>query len=169
MAAWDPPQYVAKVDATENSKTAGRFGVKGYPSLHFFRSGQRSDYTGGRNEAGITGWIQKKLGPVSEELSGDAMKKLKDSATRAIVYVGPTSGDLYDTFILAAKSELGEPYQFKHTTDESVATEFGLDGPGISIIRNFDEKITPYKGGAKAEELVALGKSLKLARLMDFD
>lgn len=37
MAAWDPPQYVAKVDATENKEVAARFEVKGFPTLHFFR------------------------------------------------------------------------------------------------------------------------------------
>lgn len=37
MATWDPPQYVAKVDATENKEVAGRYEVKGFPTLHFFR------------------------------------------------------------------------------------------------------------------------------------
>jgi thiol-disulfide isomerase/thioredoxin len=37
MASWNPPKYVAKVDATENKEVAERFGVKGFPTLHFFR------------------------------------------------------------------------------------------------------------------------------------
>lgn len=37
MATWDPPQYLAKVDATENKSVAARYEVKGFPTLHFFR------------------------------------------------------------------------------------------------------------------------------------
>jgi len=35
----DPPQYVAKVDATENEELARRFEVQGFPTLHFFKNG----------------------------------------------------------------------------------------------------------------------------------
>jgi thiol-disulfide isomerase/thioredoxin len=32
-----PPYYIAKVDATENKEVAERFGVKGFPTLFFFK------------------------------------------------------------------------------------------------------------------------------------
>jgi thioredoxin-like negative regulator of GroEL len=37
MADWNPPQYLAKVDATENKEVAERFEIKGFPTLKFFR------------------------------------------------------------------------------------------------------------------------------------
>jgi thiol-disulfide isomerase/thioredoxin len=37
LAENTPPYYIAKVDATENKKVAERFGVKGFPTLKFFK------------------------------------------------------------------------------------------------------------------------------------
>lgn len=33
----DPAYYIAKVDATENDELAQRFGIKGFPTLFFFK------------------------------------------------------------------------------------------------------------------------------------
>jgi thiol-disulfide isomerase/thioredoxin len=33
----NPPYYIAKVDATENKALAERFGIKGFPTLFFFK------------------------------------------------------------------------------------------------------------------------------------
>ncbi len=54
---------VAKVDATENSGIASRFGVRGYPTIKFFPNGQKDDssaidYDGGRNEAAMADWAR---------------------------------------------------------------------------------------------------------------
>lgn len=37
LAKNDPPYSLAKVDATEQKKVADRFGVKGFPTLYFFK------------------------------------------------------------------------------------------------------------------------------------
>ena len=51
---------VAKVDATENTKSAADFGVRGYPTLFFFHNGEKIDYTGQRNKEGMLNWLLKK-------------------------------------------------------------------------------------------------------------
>merc|ERR1711990_1076803 len=63
LAKNDPPFSLAKVDATEEKKLAERFGVQGFPTLYFFKNGEKTDYTGGRTSDTIVSWILKKSGP----------------------------------------------------------------------------------------------------------
>lgn len=56
---------VAKVDATENKESAGRFGVQGYPTIKFFPGGSKDDssainYDGPRTASGMTEWALEK-------------------------------------------------------------------------------------------------------------
>jgi thiol-disulfide isomerase/thioredoxin len=37
LAENTPPYYIGKVDATENKELAEKFGVKGFPTLFFFK------------------------------------------------------------------------------------------------------------------------------------
>jgi len=37
----DPPLTLAKLDATEHKVTAERFGVQGFPTLYFFKKGEK--------------------------------------------------------------------------------------------------------------------------------
>lgn len=37
LAKRDPPLSIAKVDATENKELGERFGIKGFPTLKFFK------------------------------------------------------------------------------------------------------------------------------------
>ena len=48
---------LAKVDATIHKDLAEKFGVKGFPTLKFFREGEVSEYNGGRTEATIISWL----------------------------------------------------------------------------------------------------------------
>ncbi len=56
---------LATVDATEEKSLGTKFGIKGYPTLKFFKNGVATDYTGGRTADTITSWLRKKTGPVS--------------------------------------------------------------------------------------------------------
>lgn len=37
LRAMDPPLYIAKLDADSNKAIGGRYGVRGYPTLKFFK------------------------------------------------------------------------------------------------------------------------------------
>ncbi|XP_062712544.1 protein disulfide-isomerase-like, partial [Aedes albopictus] len=72
---------LGKVDATEEQELAEKHGVRGYPTLKFFRSGTPIEYTGGREKDTIISWLEKKTGPAAKELEtvADAEEFLKEN------------------------------------------------------------------------------------------
>lgn len=54
---------LAEVDATIETEVAAKYGVQGYPSLYWFVSGVKKEYTGPRTEDGIVQWIKQNTGP----------------------------------------------------------------------------------------------------------
>jgi protein disulfide-isomerase A1 len=64
---------LVKVDATIHGDLAKEFGVGGYPTLKWFKGGDRSnaiDYKGGRKADEIVSWVTKKSGPATIALAG---------------------------------------------------------------------------------------------------
>ena len=57
----------AKVDATVESKLAGKFEVQGYPTLKYFVGGKPTEYDGPREAKGIAAWIKSMSGPAVVE------------------------------------------------------------------------------------------------------
>ena len=62
------PVKLAKVDATENEEVTKANNLQGYPTIKFFRSGQETEYDGGRTSSEIVSWIDKKTGPPAKTL-----------------------------------------------------------------------------------------------------
>uniref|UniRef100_UPI002DDDBD9E Protein disulfide-isomerase n=1 Tax=Homo sapiens TaxID=9606 RepID=UPI002DDDBD9E len=59
---------LAKVDATEESDLAQQYGVRGYPTIKFFRNGDTAsprEYTAGREADDIVNWLRRRTGPAA--------------------------------------------------------------------------------------------------------
>lgn len=73
---------LVKVDATIHGELAKEFGVGGYPTLKWYKGGDRanpSDYKGGRKADEIVSWIKKKSGPPAVAVNGaEAAQKFRD-------------------------------------------------------------------------------------------
>ena len=51
---------IAKVDCTENQKTCGRFGVRGYPTIKLIRAGKElGEYNGQRTVDGMKEYVNE--------------------------------------------------------------------------------------------------------------
>ena len=86
---------LGKVDATVESKLAGQFDVRGYPTLKWFVGGEPSEYDGPRQADGIVQWIKGVSGPavVEGEPKGE-------EAVSVTLYAGEED----EAFSAAAKS-----------------------------------------------------------------
>jgi len=57
---------VADVDCTVEKTLCQKQGVKGYPTIKYWVGGSESKYTGGRSESDLIGFIDSKMGGVTD-------------------------------------------------------------------------------------------------------
>ena len=114
---------LGKVDATVESDLASKFGVRGYPTIKFFRGSDPVDYTGGRQADDIVAWLKKKTGPPAEALTtGDSAKTFIDGADVVVVgYFSDAESDSAKAFLGAAAKLESIPAGI--VSDEGVAKE----------------------------------------------
>merc|ERR1711887_270362 len=129
---------LAKIDATIHSEVAKKYGVRGYPTLKWFKKDPENalEYGGGRKEAEIVSWVKKKTGPAAVELADvDAAKIIKDD--NEVVVVGYFAEASKDDFIAVAdkfdeglnKYESGDLAEFVKTNSLAPLPNFLIKPP----------------------------------------
>ena len=114
-------------------------------------------------------WINKKTGPVSEEVDCAGMESKTAEAKLNLSYFGDLAGDLYDAFMASAKDPaISENFSFFHTSDASCGSKFGLSGAGIALSRRFDDSPLQYSGGADKDAIVKFAKDSSVPILISF-
>jgi len=168
LAKADPPVALAKVDATVEKKLGERFGVQGFPTLFWFKNGEKQEYTGGRTKDTIVQWALKKSGPPSATVCCcDTLKEKAADAKFVLAYFGSEDTALFkDVHVAFANTE--DKVQFYHLDDEACAKEHKTTVPGIAFLRNFEEKVTPYTGAADKDALAAWVKPLMVPTIFEF-
>ena len=72
--------YLAEVDATVHKNLAVRFGIRGYPTMIFFKDGVEIPYDGGRTEEALIKWTkeysEKEL--IAELKEANQLKEFKE-------------------------------------------------------------------------------------------
>merc|ERR1712076_289765 len=141
---------LAKIDATIHSEVAKKYGVRGYPTLKWFKKDPENalEYGGGRKEAEIVSWIKKKTGPPAVEVADvEAATKLK--ADNEVVVVGYFAEASKEDFIAVADKFDDVPFAF--TSNADVAKELDLADGGITLFKKFDEGFNKFESGDLAE------------------
>jgi len=131
---------LAKVDATVETALGEKFGVRGYPTLKFFRGGSPIEYGGGRKAADIIDWLNKKTGPpVTTLLTAADLNAFIDAAEVAVVgfFTAEASADAMSVYIQAAGEIEGIPMGLVSSAD--IAASQSVDGDAVVLFKKFDE------------------------------
>merc|ERR1712093_30661 len=133
----ESPAVVAKVDATEATAVASQYGVRGYPTLIFFRNGNQIKYEGDRSVAAMKTFINKKSGPPTKHLT---TKEDIENFVGVVAYVESFNADSGAAFIDAAIEDKYENYMKSEPIPEN------NDGPLTVLVgKNFKQIVTESK------------------------
>jgi len=147
------PAVIAKIDATEHSGPANTYGVKGYPTIIFFKNGNKIAYEGDRSVAAMASFVNKKSGPASTEIKDQAALDKVVSAGGIVAFVSGEDSTEYKNWIRAATSGQLEDFALYHTFNAALAG--GKFKDTAVIYRSGDEPIQFSEDKLSKTKLVA--------------
>jgi len=152
---------LAKIDATEHGDLAKRFGVRGYPTLKWFKGDPEKalDYGGGRKEPEISTWVLKKTGPAAVELA-DAEAAAAFKEANEVVVIGHFAEADKAAFMAAADSFDDVPFGIMTAAAEG----FDIKDGEIMLYKQFDEGFNKYESG----DLIEFVQANMLAYVTEF-
>merc|ERR1711912_17814 len=169
LAEKDCPIKLAKVDATEESKLAEKFEVRGYPTLKFFKNGKPMEYGGGRTADTIVNWVEKKTGPPAKALANaEEVKAFIEGKTVAVVGCFKDESTDAAKAYLAAASNLDD-LPFGITGDEAACAEYDVSGEGVFVAKTFDDGKAAMTDGLTEDEIAKFVTSESLPLVVDFN
>ncbi|XP_077829460.1 protein disulfide-isomerase isoform X2 [Macaca mulatta] len=162
---------LAKVDATEESDLAQQYGVRGYPTIKFFRNGDTAspkEYTAGREADDIVNWLKKRTGPAATTLpDGAAAESLVESSEVAVIgFFKDVESDSAKQFLQAA--EAIDDIPFGITSNSDVFSKYQLDKDGVVLFKKFDEGRNNFEGEVTKENLLDFIKYNQLPLVIEF-
>ncbi|XP_078427363.1 protein disulfide-isomerase [Cetorhinus maximus] len=162
---------LAKVDATEESDLAQMFSVRGYPTIKFFKNGDKSnpkDYSAGRQHEDIINWLKKRMGPAADIITeADAAEKLVDSSEVVVIgFFKDVEGGDAKIFLQAA--EAFDEVPFGITAKADIFTKYDVKKDGVVLFKKFDEGRNIYDGEVTKENIIEFIKNNQLPLVIEF-
>uniref|UniRef100_A0A8C6CXX8 Protein disulfide-isomerase A2 n=1 Tax=Moschus moschiferus TaxID=68415 RepID=A0A8C6CXX8_MOSMO len=135
LAAESARAMLAKVDGPAEPELAEEFAVTEYPTLKFFRDGNRThpeEYTGPREAEGIAEWLRRRVGPSARQLEDEEdARALLDA--RDVVVVGFFQDRDVATFLGLAQDALD--MTFGLTDRPQLFQKFGLTKDTVVLFK----------------------------------
>jgi len=158
---------LGKVDATVETKLGEKFGVQGFPTLKFFKKGVAQEYGGGRTEAEIVSWLNKKTGPPAKQVeSADDLKAFVDARDVAVVgFFDNQESELAKAFLAAADST--DDVEFAITKPAN-SGDYAVTEEKVVVFKKFDDLRADYSGAADKDALKTFIKAESLALVTEF-
>jgi len=158
---------LSKVDATANKESAEKHGIKGFPTLKFFKKGHVSEYNGGRTAPEIVNWISKKSGAAAKTISNVDDLEAMQEANDVVVLGTFSSMESAGAKGFMALADADDMLSYAISTDAAVASSLGVTGDNVIVLKSFDDKRADYSAASwdatAAAEFVA-GNSVPLVQ-----
>ncbi|CAG06136.1 unnamed protein product, partial [Tetraodon nigroviridis] len=162
---------LAKVDATEETELAQEFGVRGYPTIKFFKGGEKEspkEYSAGRQAEDIVSWLKKRTGPsvatLQEVTQAEAL--VADNEVAVIGFFKDAESADAKAFEKAA--EAIDDIPFAVTSDEAIHSKFEVSKDSVVLFKKFDEGRNTFEGEVTKENLLNFVKSNQLPLVIEF-
>ncbi|XP_049859102.1 protein disulfide-isomerase [Schistocerca gregaria] len=160
---------LAKVDATEETDLAEKHGVRGYPTLKFFRKGSPVDYTGGRTSEDIVNWLLKKTGPVAKELgSVEEAKSFIDGDNVVVVGFFKDQGSSAAKVFLEAAATIDD-HPIGISSSDDVFSEYSASDGNIILFKKFDEGKAVMDGEVTEQAIKKFVAAQSLPLVVEFN
>lgn len=161
---------LGKVDATEESELAQEFGVRGYPTIKFFKGEKESpkEYTAGRTADDIVNWLKKRTGPAATTLTEvtQAESLMADNEVAVIGFFKDVESDDAKAFLKAAEAVDDVPFGI--TSDDAVYSKYEMAKDGVVLFKKFDEGRNTFDGELTKEALLSFIKANQLPLVIEF-
>jgi len=169
LAEKESPIKLGKVDATQEQALAEKFGVRGYPTLKFFRNGKDTEYSGGRTADTIITWLEKKTGPPALTLADKdaAAKFIEDNKVAVIGFFKDVESAGAKAFLEVAANL--DDYKFGIASEAAVLEEYAAADASVVLFKDFDEKKNVFEGELEAEALTKFVESNAMPLLVEFN
>ncbi|XP_037025397.1 protein disulfide-isomerase [Bradysia coprophila] len=163
------PIKLGKVDATEETKLAEDFAIRGYPTLKFFRSGSPIEYGGGRQADDIVNWLSKKTGPAALEIETveAAEEFIKSQPVVVVGFFKDRESAEAKTFVSVANGV--DDFPFAITSNEDVYAKYEAQCGSIILFKNFDEGKSVYDGESSEESIKKFVAVQSMPLIVDFN
>jgi len=121
-AAKTQGKYVlAKIDCTVESELCQQHGVRGYPTVAFFKNGNKREYDGPRTTEGIISWLDKKSGPLAVELtSAQSIQEFQQNRPAVVGYFAQKDSQAYTNFLSSAENPSTSEFRFAYVSDSTL-------------------------------------------------